>query len=64
MVTKPRSPAAGRAQGGIVKKEGRIYASKVMLSAPSAARPPAWPMQGERKDGKKVRVCKKCGAEL
>ena len=48
--------------GGIVDAEGAIYASKVALFCPKCN-------QGVRvktvlEDGKKVRTCKKCGAEL
>ena len=48
--------------GGIVDTEGAIYASKVALYCPKCD-------QGVRVkhntvDGKKVRVCAKCGAQL
>ncbi|MGM9632710.1 MAG: 50S ribosomal protein L24 [Eubacteriales bacterium] len=48
--------------GGIVDTEGAIYASKVALYCPKCN-------QGVRTkssvvDGKKVRVCAKCGAQL
>ena len=48
--------------GGIVDAEGAIYASKVALYCPKCD-------QGVRVkhqivDGKKVRVCAKCGAQL
>ena len=42
MVTKHVKPRRQGEQGGIVKAEGAMYASKVMPSAPSAARPCAW----------------------
>ena len=47
--------------GGIVKKEAAIYASKVMLVCPKCGKA----TRNAHKildDGKKVRVCKKCGA--
>ena len=49
--------------GGIVDTEGAIYASKVALYCPKCDK-------GVRvktkttEDGKKIRVCAKCGAEL
>lgn len=47
--------------GGIIKVETPIYACKVMRVCPKCDKPtrPAFAF----KDGKKVRVCKKCGAE-
>ena len=58
--TKPRQQGE---QGGIVKKEAPIYACKVMRVCPKCNKPtrPASKLQA---DGKKVRVCKKCGAEI
>lgn len=49
-------------ESGIIQKETPIYASKVMLFCPKCAKP----VRGGYafKDGKKYRVCKKCGAEL
>ena len=48
--------------GGIVKAEGALYASKVMPVCPKCKKPVR--TGSEMKDGKKIRVCKKCGAEL
>ena len=59
MVTKHVKP---RRQGGIVKAEGAIYASKVMPVCPKCGK--AVRVGHVEKDGKMVRVCKKCGAEL
>ena len=57
--TKPRQQGE---QGGIIKKEAPIYACKVMRVCPKCDKPthPAHKMSGD----KKVRVCKKCGAEI
>ena len=49
-------------EGGIIKKETPIYACKVQLVCPKCDK-------GVRTghkivDGKKIRVCKKCGAEI
>ena len=56
--TKPRKQGE---TGGIIKVETPIYACKVMRVCPKCDKPtrPAFVI----KDGKKVRVCKKCGAE-
>ena len=58
--TKPRRQGE---QGGIVKKEAAIYACKVQRVCPKCnkATRPAHKLLA---DGKKVRVCKKCGAEI
>mgnify|MGYP003598831933 CR=1 FL=1 len=48
--------------GGIVKAEGAMYASKVMPVCPKCGK--AVRVGHVEKDGKMVRVCKKCGAEL
>ena len=57
--TKPRRQGE---EGGIVKKEAPIYACKVMRVCPkcSKATRPATKVV----DGKRVRICKKCGAEI
>jgi large subunit ribosomal protein L24 len=49
--------------GGIISKETPIYANKVMRVCPKCGKPtrPAFRLS---KDGKKVRVCKKCDAEI
>ena len=63
IVTRHVKPRKQGEQGGIVKVEGAMYASKVQLYCPKCDK-------GVRvkhtvdKDGKKVRVCAKCGAEL
>ncbi len=58
--TKPRQQGE---QGGIIKKEAPIYACKVQRVCPKCNKPtrPAHKMLA---DGSKVRVCKKCGAEI
>ncbi len=58
--TKPRREGE---EGGIIKREAPIYACKVMRVCPKCNKPtrPASKLQA---DGKKVRVCKKCGAEI
>ena len=47
---------------GIVKREAAIYASKVQVVCPKCDK--GTRVAYEIKDGKKVRVCKHCGAAL
>ena len=49
-------------QGGIVSRETPMYASKVMLVCPKCGK--ATRHAVKLADGKKVRVCKKCGQEI
>ncbi len=58
--TKPRQQGE---QGGIIKKEAPIDACKVMRVCPKCKKPTR-PASKVGKDGKRVRVCKKCGAEI
>ena len=62
MVTCHIKPRKQGEQGGIVKAEGAMYASKVMPICPKCGK--AVRVGHVEKDGKMVRVCKKCGAEL
>ncbi|MDR2421426.1 MAG: 50S ribosomal protein L24 [Oscillospiraceae bacterium] len=50
-------------EGGIIKKETPIYASKVMRVCPKCGKPTR-AAHRFNDDGKKTRVCKKCGAEI
>ena len=58
--TKPRKQGD---QGGILKKEAAIYACKVQKVCPKCNKPTR-PAHKLLADGKKVCVCKKCGAEI
>ena len=49
--------------GGIIKKETPIYASKLMRVCPKCNEPTK-PAHEFDDDGKKNRVCKKCGAKI
>ena len=49
-------------EGGIIRKETPIYASKVMTVCPKCDK--ATRVAHKIVDGKKVRVCKHCGAEI
>lgn len=50
-------------EGGIIKKETPIYASKVMRVCPKCDKPTR-EAHMFLKDGSKVRVCKKCGETI
>ena len=62
VVSRHQKPRRQGEQGGIVKAEGAMYASKVMPICPKCGK--AVRVGHVEKDGKMVRVCKKCGAEL
>jgi large subunit ribosomal protein L24 len=49
--------------GGIITKEIPIYANKLMRVCPKCDKPTR-PAHEIDKDGKKVRVCKKCNAKI
>ena len=49
-------------EGGIIKKETPVFASKVMLVCPKCGK--ATRVGHAVIEGKKVRACKKCGAEV
>lgn len=63
MVTKATkaNPAYG-IQGGLIKKEAALDSSNVMIVCPSCEKPTR--IAHKVVDGKKVRVCKKCGEQL
>ena len=63
VVTKHVKPRRQGEAGGLVKAEGAIYASKVMLYCPKCSK---GVRVGKKitEDGEKVRVCKKCGENL
>ncbi len=62
VASKHQKPRRQGEEGGIISKETPIYACKVMTVCPKCnkATRPAHKVEG----GKKVRVCKHCGAEL
>lgn len=62
MVKKHLRPTQQNPDGGIVEKEAKIHVSNVMLYDEKAKR--ASRVKYEMKDGKKVRVYKKSGAEV
>ena len=63
MIHKHMKPRRQGESGGIVDAEGAIYASKVALYCSKCGKG----VRAKSKildDGKKIRVCSKCGAEL
>lgn len=62
MVKKHLRPTQQNPDGGIVEKEAKIHVSNVMLYDEKAKQ--ASRVKFEMKDGKKVRVYKKSGAEV
>ena len=62
MVTCHVKPRKQGEQGGIVKREAAIAASKVQVVCPKCSK--ATRIAHKTENGKKVRVCKHCGAEL
>ena len=63
MVSRHTKPRQQGEEGGLIKKEAPIYACKVMRVCPKCKKPTR-PASKVGKDGKRVRVCKKCGAEI
>ena len=62
VAAKHQKPRKQGEEGGIIKMETPIYACKVMVVCPKCGK--ATRVAHKIEDGKKVRVCKKCGAEL
>ena len=62
VATKHQKPRKQGEEGGIIKVETPIYASKVQLVCPKCGK--ATRVGHKIADGKKSRICKKCGAEI
>ena len=62
VVTKHQKQKSQEEKGGIIKKSAPIEASNVMVICPDCGK--ATRVAHKEVDGKKVRVCKKCGACL
>ena len=60
--TKHQKPQKQGQEGGIIKVETPLYVSKVQLVCPKCGK--GTRVAHKISDGKKVRVCKKCGAEI
>jgi large subunit ribosomal protein L24 len=63
MVSRHTKPRKQGDQGGILKKAAPLYACKVMRVCPKCDKATR-PASTIKADGTKVRVCKKCGAEI
>ena len=62
IISKHKKPRSAQDKGGIIKKEGKINASNVQIICPACGK--ATRINNEMVDGKKIRQCKKCGANL
>ena len=62
IIAKHKKPRSANDKGGIIKKEGKIHASNVQIVCPTCDK--ATRINNEIVDGKKIRQCKKCGANL
>ena len=62
VATKHQKPRKQGEEGGIIKVETPIYAAKVQLVCPKCGK--GTRVGHKIADGKKVRVFKKCGAEI
>ena len=63
LVKKSVRPTQDNPRGGIITKEAKIDASRVMLVCPKCGKPTRVG-HAFNDEGKKVRVCKKCGAQF
>ena len=63
MVSKHVKPRRMGEQGGIIKAEGAMYASKVQIVCPRCKQPTRVKHHIEQ-DGSKTRICAKCGEAL
>ena len=62
MVTRADHPTAENPQGGLTHVEAPINVSNVALVCPKCGQPTR--VGVKRVDGAKIRVCKKCGADI
>lgn len=62
IVSKHVKPRRQGEAGGIVKVEGAMYADKVQIVCPECKK--GVRVKNQIKDGKKIRICAKCGQEL
>lgn len=63
VASRHQKPRRQGEEGGIIKRETPIYASKLMLVCPKCGKPnrPAFRILD---DGSKARVCRKCGETI
>jgi large subunit ribosomal protein L24 len=62
VVKKAQRPTQANQEGGIIEKEAAIDVSNVALVCPSCGKHTR--VGHDVQDGKKVRVCKKCGSKF
>ncbi|MDO4182586.1 MAG: 50S ribosomal protein L24 [Coriobacteriia bacterium] len=62
MMKKAQRPTQQNQQGGITTMEAPLHVSNVMLVCPHCKE--ATRLAKKRVDGKRVRVCKKCGKDI
>ena len=62
MVTKAQRPTQANPQGGLLHVEAPLHVSNVALVCPECNKPTRVGIK--REDGKRIRVCKKCGADI
>ena len=62
VVSKHVKPRKMGEEGGIIKAEAPVYACKVAIFCEKCKKPVRTGVKVE--DGKKIRVCKKCGEEI
>jgi large subunit ribosomal protein L24 len=60
IIKKHMKPSRKQTQGGIIEKEASIHMSNVMLICPKCDKPTRIG-NSILQDGRKLRVCKKCG---
>lgn len=60
MIKKHMKPNKNQTQGGIIEKEGPIHRSNIMLVCSKCSKPTRI-NHNVLENGKKIRVCKKCG---
>jgi large subunit ribosomal protein L24 len=60
IIKKHMKPTRKQTQGGIIEKEASIHMSNVMLICPKCGKPTRIG-NSILQDGRKLRVCKKCG---
>ncbi len=63
IITKHVKPRKMGEAGGLIKAESALYADKVQLVCPKCGKPTRVGHEND-KNGKKMRVCKKCGAKF
>ena len=62
VVTKAMRPTQANPQGGLTHREAPIHVSNVALVCPKCNK--ATRVGVKRENGKKIRVCKKCNADI